>query len=258
LQPGLGVVIPQTGHDRARLDLAEHVGQLFTLRPEARSQRRRTPDERLAQTLPQWREAAQRMQRMLPQLAGLEGALIESLATAKSRVGVRLPTTKAEFAAATRGTGAPADTSFSFGDQGGSGAAHRPQKKTSLRVILPVAFAVTILIVRVISLINKFDDMGTGSSRRNHSGPTFNTGQGGNGYVPRTPPGNTGIPGGPPSPYSQVPYPQMPNTRVPNPQPFVPRSPNVPQPYGGPSQPRGGYAPGPSRPSPGMPGPRFR
>ena len=85
LKPGLDVVIPQAGFDRATLDLAEHLSRLFVLRPNERAQLRRTPDERLAKTLPQWREAAQRIQRQFPQVAKLEPALLESLATAKAR-----------------------------------------------------------------------------------------------------------------------------------------------------------------------------
>jgi hypothetical protein len=85
LQPGLDVVIPQIGFDRATLDLAEHLSRLFVLRPNDRAQLRRTPDERLAKTLPQWRDAALRLQRQLPQVAKLEPGLVESLATAKAR-----------------------------------------------------------------------------------------------------------------------------------------------------------------------------
>jgi hypothetical protein len=85
LKPGLDVVIPQVGFDRATLDLAEHLSRLFVLRPNDRAQLRRTPDERLAKTLPQWREAAARLQRQLPQVAKLEPGLVESLATAKAR-----------------------------------------------------------------------------------------------------------------------------------------------------------------------------
>jgi len=85
LQRGVKVVVPRTGNDRAMLDLAEHVAQLFVLKPEERARRRRQPDDRLLQTLPQWRNAAKTLWSKHPTVAALEPMLMRSLTTKQVR-----------------------------------------------------------------------------------------------------------------------------------------------------------------------------
>ncbi|MCE9605365.1 MAG: hypothetical protein K8U03_10745 [Planctomycetia bacterium] len=127
LQPGLEVVVPRTGHDRAVLDLAEHLTQLFTLRPEERSKRRRTPDERLTATLPQWRDAAGRLQRQLPLVAALEPGLVNALLTAKkrsvSRLGELVPAFDTDGSARAHDYGGPKKSRKIFNLAPGQGVA---------------------------------------------------------------------------------------------------------------------------------------
>lgn len=85
LQRGVKVVVPRTGPDRAMLDLAEHMAQLFVLNPEQRARRRRQPDDRLLQTLPHWRNAAKSLSLHYPTVASLEPTLLRSLTTKQVR-----------------------------------------------------------------------------------------------------------------------------------------------------------------------------
>lgn len=129
LKPGLDVVIPQVGFDRATLDLAEHLSRLFVLRPNDRAQLRRTPDERLAKTLPQWREAAARLQRQLPQVAKFDPVLIDALVAKQRPFGTQAT--------------APVDVLFprapgelSVGISPSASRGYRPYKKESMSFVL--------------------------------------------------------------------------------------------------------------------------
>jgi len=249
LQPGLEVVIPQTGFDRATLDLAEHLSQLYTLRPDARAQRRRSPDERLTKTLPQWREAAARLQRMLPQVAALDAALVNTLATAKQRAS-GMKTVKAPLDISVVPTGGR----YGYGDRGYGRPGSRGKSSVSGLHIGMMLFGGLLLVTFSAYVSSRATQEQT--RYRNSQTPNYSNNYN-YGYTPPSPNypqgtspygGNNGVP------------------RNPQYQPNVPRTPspygNNPSPYGGRPSPYGGGG-GPSPyggggPSPGPAGPRFR